>query len=152
MASLVDTSSASGSDASGSHAGSSSRNISGHSLSAWAKHVSSAPQKAKGYSECIFEMHYCTDELVHYCLRNASDTGLQMASMLYSFIFTHDVLATFLLPEGRELALPAFALNAFGQLGHFLSFFPEKRNSFRGLTELEQRFLDRIALRDERSG
>lgn len=113
------------------------------SLRGWAKHVETAPQKS-GYELVRFELMYCTDELVYYCLKNPSPTGMQMASMLYSYVFKHDVFATFLLPEGQELEVPEMMLSWVGQLGHFLSFFPDKRDAFRGLTELEDRFRSRI--------
>ena len=48
-------------------------------------------------------------------------------------------------PEEQQLRMPEMMLSWIGQLGHFLSFFPEKRDSFRGPTELEQIFFDRIS-------
>lgn len=147
---LTDAPSASGSDAD-SHVDSSagpaftptstpSRSV---GLKAWAHHVQTAPQKP-GYEVVRFELMYCTDELIYYCLKNPSPTGMQMASMLYSYVFKHDVFATFLLPEGQDLEVPEMMLSWVGQLGHFLSFFPDKRDAFRGLTELEDRFRARI--------
>jgi hypothetical protein len=114
-----------------------------NSLTAWARHVVTAREKP-GYELVRFELMYCTDELVHYCLKNPSPTGMQMASMLYSYVFKHDVFATFLLPDGQHLDVPEMMMSWVGQLGHFLSFFPDKRDAFRGLTELEDRFRARI--------
>jgi hypothetical protein len=113
-------------------------------LAAWATFVASASSRP-GYKELLFEMHYATDELVYYMLNSGSQSGLQLASMLYSYVFKHDVFATFLLPEGRHLEVPEMLIAWIGQLGHFLSFFPDKADTFRGLCELENRFRERIA-------
>jgi hypothetical protein len=113
-------------------------------LKTWATFVASA-SKRPGYDELLFDMHYATDELVYYMLKSGSQSGFQLASMLYSYVFKHDVFSTFLISEGKHLIVPEILIGWVGQLGHFLSFFPDKTDAFRGLCELENRFRERIA-------
>jgi hypothetical protein len=113
-------------------------------MAIWAAQVGLASESPE-YDIVLFEMHYATDELIHFMLKSVSQSGLQLASMYYGYVFRHDVFSTFLLPEGQDLVVPELVYSWVGQLGHFLSFFPDKRDRFRNLTELEDRFRDRIA-------
>lgn len=113
-------------------------------LDVWVQRVAAAPLN-ENYDAVLFELHYATDELVYYKLKSASKPGLQLAYLLYSFVFKHEVFTNFLLPEGLQLRVPEMMISWVGQLRHFLSFFPDKRHDFRGLTELEEKLKTRMA-------
>jgi hypothetical protein len=84
------------------------------------------------YAALIFEAHYCTDELVFYALRDQSDTVLQLALTCYSYVFKYDVFQVYM--RGDEAIVEALAPVVkfwYGQLRHFLSFFPDSERSDR---------------------
>lgn len=112
-------------------------------LNEWILRLATAPESA-GYDDLVFDAHYATDELIHFTLKASSQPGLQLASMLYTYVFEHEVFATFFLPEAAGLSVPDFLLPFVGQLGHFLRFFPDKTNQFRSLCNLEERLRARV--------
>jgi hypothetical protein len=112
-------------------------------MTAWAACVAKASE-SQGYDDVLFEMHYATDELIQFMLKSTTQTATELASVLYGYVFRHDAFSTFLLPEGQALIVPELLYCWVGQLGHFLSFFPDKRDQFRKLTDLEDRFKERI--------
>jgi len=78
------------------------------------------------YAALLFEAHYCTDELVFYALRDQSDTVLQLALTCYSYIFKWDVFQVYIRDDETVAeALAPLVKFWYGQLRHFLSFFPD---------------------------
>jgi len=88
----------------------------------------------------MFQMHYVTDELTYYALKDPSDAALLLAKLVYSFIF-HQPLFRWVLQYKEQLKETSFVVFWTGQLRHFLSFFPDKLDKLRPLYWLEEQFV-----------
>ncbi|GJQ10785.1 hypothetical protein GpartN1_g2576.t1 [Galdieria partita] len=91
------------------------------------------------HRQLMFQMHYVTDELTYYALKDPSDAALLLAKLVYSFIFHHS-LFRWVLECREQIRDTSFVVFWTGQLRHFLSFFPDKFDKLRLLYWLEEQF------------
>lgn len=91
----------------------------------------------ESHRQLMFQMHYVTDELTYYALKDPSDAALLLAKLVYSFIF-HQALFRWVLEYRIPIRNSSFFVFWTGQLRHFLSFFPDKFDKLRLLYWLEE--------------